>query len=53
MKTNQMMPYTCAQKKKTALKSNDTVLNDLPGELYSIEGHDKIPHNCKYLLATI
>ena len=35
------------------MKRNDAVLNDLPGKLYIIEAHDKIPDNCKYLLATI
>ena len=36
-----------------AMKRNDVVLNDLPGELYTIDSDDKIPDNCKYLLATI
>ena len=31
----------------------DNVQNDLPGELYTIEAHDKIQDNCKHLLATI
>ena len=35
-----------------AIKRNDAVLNDLPGELYTIESGDKIPDNCKYPLAT-
>ena len=35
------------------MKRNDAVLNDLPGELYTIEADDKIPDNCKYPLATI
>ena len=34
-----------------AIKRNDAVLNDLPGELYTIEADDKIPGNCT--LATI
>ena len=38
---------------KPAMKRNDAVLNDLPGELYTIEAHDKIPDNYKYPLATI
>ena len=36
-----------------AMKKNNVVLNDLPGELYTIEADDKIPDNCKYPLATI
>ena len=36
-----------------AMKRNDTVLNDLPGQLYTIEANDKIPDNCKYPLALI
>ena len=37
-----------------AMKWNDdVVLNDLPGELYTIEADDKNPDNCKYPLATI
>ena len=44
-----------------AIKRNDAVLNVLPGELctikadelYTIKAHDKIPDNCKYLLALI
>ena len=35
------------------MKRNDAVLNNLPGELYRIEPHNKIPDNCKYPLATI
>ena len=35
------------------MKRNDAVLNDLHGELYAIEAHDKIQDNCKYQLATI
>ena len=35
-----------------AIKRNDAVLNDLPGELYTIESDDKILDNCKYPLAT-
>ena len=38
---------------KPAMKQNEAVLNDLPGELYTIEANDKIPDNCKYPLATI
>ena len=40
-------------KNKLAMKRNDAVLNDSPGELYTQEAHDKIPDNCKYPLATI
>ena len=36
-----------------ALKRNEAVLNNLPGELYAIEADDKIPDNCKYSLALI
>ena len=36
-----------------ARKRNDAVLNDFPGELYTIEAPDKIPDNCKYTLTTI
>ena len=32
---------------------NDAVLNNLPGELYTIKADDKIPDNCKYPLAMI
>ena len=38
---------------KSAMKRNDAVLNDLPGELYTIETDDKIPDNYKYPLAAI
>ena len=36
-----------------AMERSDTVLNDLPGELYTIHGDDKIPDNFKYPLVTI
>ena len=36
-----------------AVKRNEAVLNDLPGELYTIEADDKVPDNCKYPLAMI
>ena len=36
-----------------AIKRNDAILNDLPGELYAIESDDKIPDNRKYPLAAI
>ena len=36
-----------------AMKRNEAVLNDLPGELYTIEANDKVADNCKYPLATI
>ena len=32
---------------------NEVVLNNLPGQLYTIGADDKIPDNCKYPLATI
>ena len=35
------------------IKRNEAVLNDQPGELYTIESNDKIPDNCKYPLALI
>ena len=31
-----------------AMKKNNAVLNDLPGDLYKIEAVDKIPDNFKY-----
>ena len=36
-----------------AMKMNDAVLNDLLGELYTIEADDKIQDNCNFPLATI
>ena len=36
-----------------AMKKNEAVLNELPGELYTIEANDKIPNNCKYPLTLI
>ena len=38
---------------EAAVKRNEVVLNNLPGELYTIEVDDKIPDNCKYPLALI
>ena len=35
------------------MKINEGVLNDLPGELYTIDVDDKISDYCKYLVATI
>ena len=35
------------------MKRNQAVLNDLPGELYTIEANEKIPDNCKYPLVLI
>ena len=35
---------------ETAMKINEAVLNNLPGELYIIKSNDKIPDNCKYPL---
>ena len=36
-----------------AMKRNEAVLNELPGELYIIEANDKGPDNCKYPLPLI
>ena len=36
-----------------AISRNEAVLNNLPGEIYTIEADDKIPDNCKYQLAMI
>ena len=36
-----------------AMKRNEAVLNELHGELYTIEVNDKIQNNCKYPLALI
>ena len=36
-----------------AMKRNEAVLNELPGELYIIEANDKISDNCKFPLALI
>ena len=36
-----------------AMKGNEAILNDLPGEVYTIEADDKVPDNCKYPLAMI
>ena len=36
---------------KPAMKRNETVLNELPGELYTTEAHYIIPGDCKYPLA--
>ena len=36
-----------------AMKRNNAVLNDFPGELYTIEADDKITDNSKYPLAAI
>ena len=35
------------------MKRNEALLNDLPGELYTVEADDKVPDNCKYPLAMI
>ena len=34
-----------------ATKINEAVLNELCGELYTIEANDKIPDDCKYPLS--
>ena len=36
-----------------AMKRNQAVLNDLPGELYTIKANEKIPDNIKYPLVLI
>ena len=36
-----------------SMERNEAVLNDLPGELYTVETDDKVPDNCKYPLAII
>ena len=36
-----------------AMKWNEAVLNDFPGDLYTIKANDKIPVNGKYHLALI
>ena len=38
-------------KTKPAMERNKAVLNDLHGELYTVEADDKVPDNCKYSLA--
>ena len=42
----------CAEN-EPAMNRNEAVLNELPGELYTIETNDKIPDNCKYPLVLI
>ena len=36
-----------------AMKMNEDVLNDLPGELHTIKANNKIPGNCTYPFALI
>ena len=36
-----------------ATKRNEAVLNQMPGDLYKIQGNDKILNNCKYPLSLI
>ena len=36
--------------KEPAIKKNEAVLNELPGELYTVKANDKIPYNCKHSL---
>ena len=38
---------------ESTMKRNNAVLNDLPGELYTIDVDNKIQDNCKYPLATV
>ena len=35
------------------MRRNEAVLDNLPGELYSIEANGKIPHNCNHPLVPI
>ena len=46
-------PVQMYAENEPAMERSDTVLNDLPGELYTIHGDDKIPDNFKYPLVTI
>ena len=36
-----------------AVERNEAVLNDLPGELYTVQADHKVPDNCKYPSAMI
>ena len=36
-----------------AMERNEVALNDLPGELYTVDADNKVPDNCKYPLAMI
>ena len=38
---------------ETAMKGNEAVLNELPGELQTIEVNNKVPDNCKHPLALL
>ena len=38
---------------KPAMERNEAVLNDFPGELYTVEADDKAADNCKYPLIMI
>ena len=53
MKTIQKIVLHKYAENEPAMKRNDVVLNELVGELYIKETHEKIPDNCKYPLATI
>ena len=39
--------YICAEN-EPPMKMNETALNNLPSELYTVKSNDKIPGNCKY-----
>ena len=47
------VPWQMYAENKPAMKRNEAVLNELPGELYITEANDKIPDNCKYPLPLI
>ena len=55
MKGIQKMPctYTMYPENELAMKSNEAVLNDLSGKLYTVEANNKIPDTCKYPLTLI
>ena len=40
-------------KNEPAMKRNEAVPNELPGEIYTIEANDKISDNFKYILALV
>ena len=52
MKSKKEMLHIYAEN-ETDLKRNEVALNDIPGDLYTVEVNEKIPDNWKYLLATI
>ena len=50
MKPIQMMPCKCMQRMN---KRSKAALNNLPGQLYTMDANDNIPNICKYPLALI